>query len=45
MELQKPGEVFSKDDVVVSLLADLQQEQDKESEILLALLPDKVQKS
>lgn len=42
LELQRPGEEVSRDDVVVTLLADLQQEQDKESEILIRLLPDKV---
>ena len=42
LELKKTEETISKNTVIVSLLADLQQEQDKESEILLALLPDKV---
>ena len=42
LEIQRPGEEVSKHDVIVTLLADLQQEQDKESEILMALLPDKV---
>lgn len=42
LELQRPGEDVSKNDVIVTLLADLQQEQDKESEILMSLLPDKV---
>ena len=42
LELQRPGEELSKDDVIVTLLADLQQEQDKESEVLMTLLPDKV---
>ena len=42
LEIQRPGEEVSKHDVIVTLLADLQQEQDKESEILMTLLPDKV---
>ena len=42
LELQRPGQKVSRDDVIVTLLADLQQEQDKESEILIRLLPDKV---
>lgn len=42
LELQRPGEEISRHDVIVTLLADLQQEQDKESEILIRLLPDKV---
>ena len=42
LELQRPGEEVSRHDVIVTLLADLQQEQDKESEILIRLLPDKV---
>lgn len=36
------GEVVEKDDVIVSLLADLQQEQDQESEKLVNDLQDKV---
>ena len=42
LQLQRPGEEVSRHDVIVTLLADLQQEQDKESEILIRLLPDKV---
>ena len=42
LELQRPGEEVSRHDVIVTLLADLQQEQDKESEVLIRLLPDKV---
>jgi hypothetical protein len=42
LEIQKPEEEVSKHDAIITLMADLQQEQDKESEILMALLPDKV---
>ena len=42
LEIQKPGEEVTKHDAIITLMADLQQEQDKESEILMALLPDKV---
>lgn len=40
---QSTGEEVLKQHVTVSLLADLQQEQDKECEILMSSLPDKVQ--
>lgn len=43
LEIQRSGEEVPRNDIIVTLLADLQQEQDKESEILMALLADKVQ--
>ena len=44
LEIQRPGEEVTKHDAIITLMADLQQEQDKESEILMALLPDKDKK-
>ena len=43
LEINKDGEqAVEKDDVIVSLLADLQQEQDQESEKLVNEMQDKV---
>ena len=42
MEKGGKGEEVKKDDVIVSLLADLQQEQDKDSETVISQLQEKV---
>lgn len=37
-------ETVARDDVIISLLADLQQEQDRESELVIGSMQDKVQR-